>query len=416
MSLNLSHLHGITRRPAQRSGPVTPTVTAQRRGRDRGSMAAMCAVMIPVFIGFGALAINQGYYTYRSQLPRQTVQSAALAAADKLSTYYSTGSISTVISTAQTFAGYNMPSGQYGTVVPFTNVILGTWNATSNTFTSGGSTPNAVQITGVSTSANGNAVPMYLGSIWGKTNTDITSTAVASYVVGNGSGAGHSFNTIVINDMSQSFSGQIADQVTADLAILGCVKGQTGTTSNSGITFINGHASTYQSLVQAGTNYTALQATINAITACTAKEDPNCSTGSNVASGLYSAIQQFSGSTYQNQSKNIVTITDGAPNVKTGLNYTTADGVSCGSNCTDADMEAGAQAQATAAKAAGISISTIYYSGTDTNLTDQANYKAFLASLVTGSGTNLVAPTAAQIDSSYNGVCSTIPSSVKTAS
>ncbi len=317
-----------------------------------------------------------------------------------------------------------MPSGQYGTVVPSTNVILGMWNATSNTFTSGGSTPNAVQITGVSTSANGNAVPMYFGSIWGKTNTDITSTAVASYVVGNGSGvgygsgsgAGHSFNTIVINDMSQSFSGQIADQVAADLAILGCVKGQTGTTSNFGITFINGHASTYQSLVQAGTNYTALQATINAITACTAKEDPNCSTGSNVASGLYSAIQQFSGSTYQNQSKNIVIITDGAPNVKAGLNYTTADGVSCGSNCSPADMDAGAQAQATAAKAAGISISTIYYSGTDTNPTDQANYKAFLASLVTGSGTNLVAPTAAQIDSSYNGVCSTIPSSVKTAS
>ena len=168
--------------------------------------------------------------------------------------------------------------------------------------------------------------------------------------------------------------------------------------------------------MQAGTNYTALQATINAITACTAKEDPNCSTGSNVASGLYSAIQQFSGSTYQNQSKNIVIITDGAPNVKAGLNYTTADGVSCGSNCSPADMDAGAQAQATAAKAAGISISTIYYSGTDTNPTDQANYKAFLASLVTGSGTNLVAPTAAQIDSSYNGVCSTIPSSVKTAS
>ena len=64
----------------------------------------------------------------------------------------------------------------------------------------------------------------------------------------------------------------------------------------------------------------------------------------------------------------------------------------------------------------GISISTIYYSGDDTNPTDQASFKTFLASLVTGTGVALVAPTAAQIDSSYNGVCSTIPSSVKTSS
>ena len=113
--------------------------------------------------------------------------------------------------------------------------------------------------------------------------------------------------------------GQIADQVAADLAIFNCVKGQTGSTSNFGVTFINGHASIYQPLIQAGTNYTALQLKINLITACTILEDPNCSTGSNVASGLYSAIQQFSGSSYTGQSKNIIIITDGAPDVSRGV-------------------------------------------------------------------------------------------------
>jgi hypothetical protein len=75
-----------------------------------------------------------------------------------------------------------------------------------------------------------------------------------------------------------------------------------------------------------------------------------------------------------------------------------------------------AQNQAALANAAGISISTIYYTGDDTNSTDQANFRTFLAGLVTGTGVALVAPSAAQIDSSYNGVCSTIPSSVKTSS
>jgi Flp pilus assembly protein TadG len=424
MSLIFTHPRGVTPRRPKWAGPAT--LTARLRRRDRGSMAAMCAVMIPVFIGFGALAINQGYYTYRNQLLRQTVQSAALAAANNLKTYYSTGSSATVVSTAQAYGGYNMPSGQYGTVIPSGNVVLGTWNASSYTFTSGGTTPNAVQITGLSTAANGNAVPMYFGSLFGKTGTDITATAVASYVAGNGSGVGvgsgtgtgRLFNTIVINDMSQSFNGEISDQKKADQALLDCVKGQTGSTSNFGITFMNGHSSIYQPLVPAGANYTALGLKITLIASCSILDlqDPNCSTGSNVASGLYSAIQQFSGSTYNNQSKNIVIITDGAPNVNSSVNYTTADGVSCGRTCAPADLEAGAQALAAIAKAAGISISTIYYAGNDTNPTNQAHNKAFLASLVTGSGLSLVAPTVTQLDSSYNGVCSTIPSSVKTAS
>ncbi len=426
MSLNIQRRSETTSVAARLTGKLARF----GRRRDRGAMAVMCAVMTPVLIGFGALAINQGYYSYRAQMLRQTTQSAALAAANKLATYYASGSTATVVSTGQSFAAANMPSAQYGTVVPAANVVVGTWNPSTSTFTSGGTTPNAVQVTGVNTTANSNPVSLYFGSLFGKPSVDLTSTVVASYVSsgtgsgaqGTGSGAqgtgvaGQAFNTIVINDMSDSFSGEISDQVAADQQILNCVKGQTGTSSEFGITFINGHASTYQALEAAGANYTLLQTEINLIAVCTALLDPNCGTGSNVASGLYSAIQQFNSSTFTGKSKNIVIITDGAPNVSSGVNYTTADGVSCGKNCTDADLEAGAQALAATAAAQGISISTIYYSGDDTNPTDQANDEAFLASLVTGSGTAMIAPTAAQIDSSYSGFCSTIPATLKTSS
>ena len=420
--MNLSHTHGIS--PRTTRSHATGGQSGRRHRRNEGSMAAMCAVLIPVLIGFGALAINQGYVAFRSQLLRQTVQSAALAAADKLSTYYSSGSTSTVVSTAQAFAGYNMPPAQYGTVVPSTNVTLGTWNATSNTFTSGGVNPNAVQVTAVNTTANGNAVPLYFGSIWGKPTTDMTATAVASYVSGNGSGiglgagsgSGQTFNTIVVNDMSNSFKNEITNQKNVDQALLDCVKGQTDSTSNFGITFSNGHASIYQALIPARANYTALQLKISLITQCTILEDPHCSTGSNVGSGLYSAIQQFNDSAYNGQSKNIVIITDAAPDVKSGVSYGAAEGVTCGTHCGPSDLEAGAQSLAATARAAGISVSTIYYSGNTGDLTQQAHNKAFLASLVTGMGLSLVAPTVTQMDSSFNGVCSTIPSSVKTSS
>jgi Flp pilus assembly protein TadG len=408
MPLNFRRYSGATRTVSRPGGKLNRFA----RRRDRGSMAVMCAVMVPILIGFGTVAINQGYYTYRNLLLRQTVQASALAAANKLSTYYSTGSTSTIVTTAQTFATSNMPSATYGTVVPAANVVVGNWasGAFTSLASSHGTTPNAVQVTGVNTAANSNPLALFFGSWFGKPTLDLSSTVVASYA------SGKAFNTIVVNDMSQSFFGEISNQVAADRQILNCVEGQTGSTSNFGVTFFNGAPSTYQPLVQAGTNDTLLQLKVTLITACTFLEDPNCSTGSNIAAGIYSAIQQFSGSAYTGTSKNIVIITDGVPNVSGGYNYTADKGQTCGLGCSQTDLETGAQTQAAAARAAGISISTIYYSGSDTDPTVQAHNKAFLASLVTGTGIAMVAPTAAQISSAYSGFCSTIPSSLRTAS
>jgi Flp pilus assembly protein TadG len=379
------------------------------RQRERGAVAVLiAAVVIPALIGFGTLAIGRGYYGYRKLLLEQTVQSAALAAGNNLATYYSTGSPSTVVAAAQAFASANMPAARYGTVVPSSNVVLGNWSggAFTSLASSGGTTPNAVKVTGLNTAANGNAVALFLGGFFGKPSADVTFSAIA----GAGTGTGQMFNTIIINDMSDSFSDEISNQKAADLAILNCVKGSTGTTSQFGITFVNGHSSTYQALEPAAANYSALQTKINAITTCTGSEDPNCGTGSNISSGMYSAIQQFS-SLSSTSKKNIVIITDGVPNANS-ITYSAADGVTCTRNCTDAQLQAGAQTQAALAKAAGISISTIYYSGDTDSVQDQAIYTSYLATLVTGSGTALVAPTPAQISTAYSGVCSTIPSAL----
>jgi Flp pilus assembly protein TadG len=383
------------------------------RRRDRGAMAVLiAAVVAPALIGVGVLAIGQGYYTYRKVILQQAVQAAALAAGNNLATYYSTGSTATIVAAAQTFAVANMPTAKYGTVIQPANVVVGSWNGTA--FTSGGTSPNAVKVTGLSTAANGNPIGLFLGSWFGRPTVDYSTTVIAGNGTGGGVGSGQAFNTVVINDMSQSFQSEIANQVAADLAMLNCVKGTTGTSSQFGITFVNGHAYTYQALEAASANYTALQTAINAIVQCTAPQDPNCSTGSNIASGMYSAISQLSGLSSTSK-KNIVIITDGVPDAHSGTTYSAADGVTCTTNCTDALMQAGAQTQSTRAKTAGISISTIYYSG-DTSQQDVSTYSNYLAGLVTGSGIALVAPTSAQINAAFAAFCSTIPSAVKTVS
>jgi hypothetical protein len=382
-------------------------------------MAVLAGVMVPILVAFGSLGLDTANYGYRNLLLRQTVQAASLAATNKLSTYYSSGGSTTaIVAAAQTFALANMPSAQYGTVVPGANVVVGNWNSSTQTFTSlaasGGTAPNAVKVTGVATAANNNAMPTYFGGLFGKSSFDMTSSVIASYT------SGQSFNTIVVNDMSQSFSSELAQQKAIDTAILNCVKGAAGTTSMFGITLVNGRATTYQALSQASSNLTALLTQITGLTSLSCLL--NCSTGSNIAAGIYSAIQQFSGTTYANTSKNIVIITDGVPNHHGGMTYTRAEGIyptatsstpTCTTSCNDNDLWTMAQNQAAAALAAGINVSTIYYSG-NTNTSDQAAYAAKLASLVSGTGVALVAPTTTQLNNAYAGFCSTIPSSLKT--
>lgn len=395
-----------------------PSGLLHRLRRDRkGSTLLLATLLVPVIVGFGGLAIESAYLYYRNLELRQTVNAAALAGASQLITYYTSGTESTaaVTTAVQTIAKANLPSSQFGSVVPASNVVVGNWNPTTSTFTSlsasGGSSPNAVQVTGLSTKANGNSIPVFFAGMLGMSSVDLTKTAVASF------GTGQNFDTIILNDLSQSFSSDISQQRAADLAILNCIKTTSNSTSVFGVTTFDGHSSIYVPLTQASTNMTSLTTKINALNYCGTSGMPACS-GSNVAAGLYSAIQQFSSVSSTNTIKNIILITDGVPNANATVVYAKADGIyptpssllpTCTVLCTDANLLTMAQNQATNAAAAGINVSTIYYSG-DTASGSQASYTASLASLRRGTGVSLVAPTSAKIASVFGGFCATMNS------
>ena len=408
---------------------------AAQWGRDRrGNVAWLVALILPVLFSFGlgGIAWNQAHFN--KGLLQQTVRAAALAATNKLSTYYTSGSADTLKAAAQAIAVLNMPVATYGTVVQASNIVVGTWNSTTKAFTSGGTSPNAVQVTGLETAANGNPVTLFFGSLMGLGSFDISAVAVASF------GTGQTFNTIVINDLSHSFSGNISDQRLADTSILNCIATAAGSLSKFGITGITGDSAILQPLLQASTtaNQTTIKNEIAQVNSCNNTGMPSCS-GSNVASGLYSAIQQFSGSGYTNAKNSVIIITDGVPNAHAGKTYTTADGIGptispatgivCTTNCTSANLWTMATNQAAAAVKAGISISTIYYSGNTTASSSactaaglasscttaqlQTAYANKLALLTGGTGISLVAPTAAKISSTFAAFCATMASALK---
>lgn len=390
------------------------------RARSRsGAVGVLAAMMLAVLAGIGGMSLNQVNLHYRGLLQRQATQAAALAAAAKLSTYYASGTNSTtaIVSAAQTIATANLPTSTYGTVVPAANVVLGNWNATTQAFTplsvSGGVNPDAVRVTGLASVANGNAIGGLMPGLSGTVAKTYETIAIASY------GTGQTWNTIITNDLSGSFSSAIANQRAADKAILDCVRLAAGSASQFGITTHTGVSAIFQPLSQASANYTTLSSKIDTLRSCGNTGAPACS-GSNVASALYSARQQFKAAAYNGTRKNIVIITDGVPNAS-NRTYTKADGVFltdtattgiCSSNCTDANLWTATLNQATLAKNEGISISTIYYSG-NTSSSLRATYAAQLAQLKSGTGVSMVAPTTSQISGVFAGFCATMSSALK---
>lgn len=387
-------------------------------GSRRGGVGVTAAMMCAALVGVGAMAVNQASLRHRSLVLRQSTQSAALAAAAKISSYYASGtqSATAITTAAQTIATANMPTASWGTVVPAANVVLGNWDATARTFTtlaqSGGTSPNAVRVTGSATAANGNPLSGLMPGLGGG-NRDVQAVAIASY------GTGQTWNTIITNDLSGSFSSAIASQRAADKAILDCVRTAAGSASQFGITTHTGVSAIFQPLSAAAANFTTLSAKIDTLKSCGNTGAPACS-GSNVAAALYSARLQFAATAYNGTRKNIVIITDGVPNANSRT-YARADGIyptdtattpTCTNNCTDANMWTMATNQASLARAAGISISTIYYSG-NTSSSQRAAYAAKLALLTGGTGVAMVAPTTNQISGVFAGFCATMSSALK---
>ena len=398
-----------------RSG-LTALVDAFRRlsRQRRAGVAVLAAALFPLGIAVGLLGVDGSRLYFYKLLLRQTAQAASLAGANKLSTYFtsSPNSSSEIVSAAQQFAALNMPTGTYGTVVPATNVTLGTWDLTNKTFTdlANGGTPNAVKV--IATMSGAGALQTLFGGSFGTGSVSMSTTAISSYATGK------PFHVIVINDLSSSFSPSIGNQRTADQAILDCVKNSAGLTSQFGLIGITGRYTVTQAPVVASTNYAALTTKISGVKSCGNTGAPSCS-GSNVASGIYRSTKSdmFGAASFATTNMNLVIITDGVPNANS-FTYTREEGIyptpsaaspTCTSSCTDANLLTMAQNQANYAWSLGVNVSTIYYSG-NTSISQRASYAASLATLRKGTGISLVAPTGSQINSAFAAFCATMSS------
>src|ERR1700690_537271 len=95
---------------------------------ERGVVAIMLTVYLPVIVGLFSLAVDMSYVLQTRDMLQVTAESAALAAASSPTAVFNNNSCSSdpnsVCSIAEQYAAYNMPTAQYGNVLPQANILV----------------------------------------------------------------------------------------------------------------------------------------------------------------------------------------------------------------------------------------------------------------------------------------------------
>jgi putative Flp pilus-assembly TadE/G-like protein len=160
---------------------------------QRGVVAIMLTVYLPVLVGLFSLAVDMSYVLQTRDMLQIAAESAALASASNRTVIQNnlpcSSGTSSVCGIAQQYAAYNMPTAQYGNVLPAANILVGKWASGcsgSTCFTStvpvgtSCATCNAVKVTTQMATANGNALPLFFAQLIGLTSVNLTASAVAT--------------------------------------------------------------------------------------------------------------------------------------------------------------------------------------------------------------------------------------------
>jgi Flp pilus assembly protein TadG len=157
---------------------------------ERGAVAVMVAIMLPVLIGFAAMSIDIGQALVARNELQDVADAGALAGARRLGTIYqaltpaqqvsySLANPVPVISDVQNVASQNYGAGRSITV-DVGDIQIGQWNATNNTLTVTAALPDAVRVTARLDGTTNGPVSTFLANVMGISSVDVRATATAA--------------------------------------------------------------------------------------------------------------------------------------------------------------------------------------------------------------------------------------------
>jgi len=183
---------------------------ARRGQRQRGAIAIIVAILLPVMLGFIALAVDiSRELVVRNQL-QNAADAAALAGAGKLQWTNTSTTWADASSKASAAIGLNSADGQ---TLSTGTVSVGYWNVTgspsgmqSTTITPGSNDFPAVKVTVSRTAgSNGGPIQTYFAGLIGTSAIDVSATAVATIAAPGTAKPGALFPLAISQCMYQNY-------------------------------------------------------------------------------------------------------------------------------------------------------------------------------------------------------------------
>lgn len=269
----------------------------------QGVVIVYVIVLLIILLLFCSLAVDiSNIQMVKTQL-RAAVDAATLNAASGLA-----DGPAEVRKRAKASALANLVNGK-GLVLMDSDIQLGNWTASGFSVATGAaeSTATAVKITARLNGERDSAIKLFFAGIVGKQTKDLTLSSVAG-----GSSAGA--DVVIVQDITSSFSDELADAKTADLKLIDSLYASGAGTSSIGVVTHTGWGQTMLALKPVKTNYSLLKSTVTNIKHCGNKGMPKCS-GTDISAGLLEGTKVFTNASSQNggAAKVIVLVSDGEP-------------------------------------------------------------------------------------------------------
>ena len=357
--------------------------------RHRGAMLpAICAIMILMLL-MAMCAVDVGAIWVTKAELRQAADAAVFAGASGMRS-----GPATARARAKAAALANTVNGS-GMVLTDSDIQLGTWNATTKTFTvlspANEANATAIRINGELTTLRNNSMKLTFASIFGYGTKELAVNSVA--------GVGTQVDVLLVQDVTSSFSDELSYAKTANKGLIDQLYANATGNSMIGIIAHTGWGTVIQSPVVVKNNYNTLISKNNSLNLCGSSGMPVCS-GTDQAAGLEKALEVFTSSAYTSSAtastpKAVVLISDGEPNVSSNGMHPTYSNTQLMNLC---------KADADALWAKKIHVYVAYF-----NRDNDATAAANVAQLVRGDGLFLQTNDATQLPSLMNQIVRKLP-------
>jgi Flp pilus assembly protein TadG len=350
--------------------------------REAGAVMLLVAIALLMLVGLGALAIDGSHIYMVNTECQATADAAAVAAA------YMLPDQAASVAEAIEYAQKNMRPGDHGNVIQAEDVVFGSWDFVTRTFTPTTDTAdvNAVRVTAHRTTSHDNPLQLTLANALGFTTADIARTATAAF------GTLGTWDLALAQDVTDSFVAELHLAKDANHSLLECFSAGVDPDSTFGVVTFTGWGQSISPMLPIGSAFGTLSDAVDDISNCGTPGAPPCS-GTDIAAGLASALQilQDSAAATPGAPQAIVIVTDGLPKESPLGSHPTA---------TFEELKTLASQQADTVWSKGVSIFVVFY--------DEFNDAAaadFLSSLVRGGGSFLSTPDPEELPDLLSGIC-----------